>query len=49
MHISILKNTRTPLHDHARKNKGWSDEQVVARWLIMQCVASALLLLIVRG
>ena len=39
----------TPLHDHARKNKGWSDEQVVARWLIMQCVASALLLLIVRG
>ena len=49
LHISILKNTRTPLHDHARKNKGWSDEQVVARWLIMQCVASALLLLIVRG
>ena len=49
LHISILKNTRTPLHDHARKNKGWSDEQVVARWMIMQCVASALLLLIVRG
>ena len=44
-----MVNTRTPLHDHARKNKGWSDEQVVARWLIMQCVASALLLLIVRG
>ena len=21
LHISILKNTRTPLHDHARKNK----------------------------
>ena len=40
LHISILKNTRTPLHDHARKNKGWSDEQVVARWLIMQCVAA---------
>ena len=29
LHISILKNTRTPLHDHARKNKGWSDEQVL--------------------
>ena len=49
LHISILKNTRTPLHDHVRKNKGWSDEQVVARWLILQCVASALLLRLVRG
>ena len=49
LHISILKNTRTPLHDHVRKNKGWSDEQVVARWLILQCVASALLLFLVRG
>ena len=49
LHISILKNTRTPLHDHVRKNKGWSDEQVVARWLILQSVASALLLLLVRG
>lgn len=48
LHISILKNTRTPLHDHARKNKGWSDEQVVARWLILQAVASALLLLMTR-
>ena len=49
LHIWILKNTLTPLHDHVRKRKGWSDEQVVARWLILQCVASALLLLFVRG
>ena len=49
LHISILKNTLTPLHDHVRKRLGWSDEQVVARWLILQCVASALLLLLVRG
>ena len=48
LHISILKNTRTPLHDHVRKNKGWSDEQVVARWLILQAVASAWLLLLTR-
>ena len=34
--ISILKNTRTPLHDHVRKNKGWSDAQVVARYVIIQ-------------
>ena len=33
LHISILKNTLTPLHDHVRKRMGWSDEQVVARWL----------------
>ena len=31
LHISILKNTLTPLHDHVRKRLGWSDEQVVAR------------------
>ena len=49
LHIWILKNTLTPLHDHVRKRMGWSDEQVVARWLILQCVASALLLLLVRG
>ena len=48
LHISILKNTLTPLHDHVRKNKGWSDEQVVARWLILQAVASAWLLLLTR-
>ena len=45
LHISILKHTLTPMHDHVRRQRGWSDEQVVVRWLIMQCVASALLLL----
>ena len=43
LHISVLKNTLTPLHDHVRKRLGWSDEQVVLRWLILQCAASALL------
>ena len=43
LHISILKNTLTPLHDHVRKQRGWSDEQVMARWIILQCAASALL------
>lgn len=46
LHIWILKNTLTPIHDHVRKRKGWSDEQVVMRWLILQCVASAVLLLV---
>ena len=46
--LAILKKTLTPLHDHVRKRMGWSDEQVVARWLILQAVASALLLLLAR-
>lgn len=34
--ISILKNTRTPLHDFVRKDKDWSDTQVVFRFAIIQ-------------
>ena len=48
LHISILKNTRTPLHDHVRKHWSWSDEQVVMRWIVLQSIASAVLLLLVR-
>lgn len=40
--ISILKNTLTPLHDHVRKNKGWSDTQVVFRFCIYQILLIAL-------
>ena len=36
--IHILKNTRTPLHDHARKNIGWSDTQTVFRFTIIAAV-----------
>ena len=36
--ITILKNVRTPLHDHFRKNKGWSDTQTVYRFVIVQIV-----------
>lgn len=38
--ISILKNTRTPLHDHARKGKEWSDTQVVFRFTIIQILCA---------
>ncbi len=38
--IRILKNTRTPLHDEMRKNRGWSDTQVVFRFLIIQIAVS---------
>ena len=42
--IKILVNTRTPLHDHARKNKSWSDTQVVFRFAILQLIISLALL-----
>lgn len=39
--IHILKNTRTPLHDHVRKVSGWSNTQAVYRFAIIQLVVSA--------
>lgn len=36
----VLSSIRTPLHDHARKIKGWSDTQVVFRFLVIQLVVS---------
>lgn len=39
--IHILKNTRTPLHDHVRKVWGWSNTQTVFRFAIIQIILSA--------
>lgn len=38
--IHILKNVTTPIHDHVRKNCGWSNAQVVFRFAIIQIVIS---------
>ena len=38
--IHILKNTTTPIHDHVRKQKDWSNAQVVFRFAIIQIVIS---------
>lgn len=38
--IHIMKNVRTPLHDHVRKNWGWSNTQTVFRFAIIQIVVS---------
>lgn len=45
--IYILKNTTTPLHDHVRKRIGWSNAQVVFRFVIIQMVISAAAIYIV--
>lgn len=46
--IRILKNTRTPLHDHVRKVMGWSNTQCVFRFVIIQILISAAALCFVR-
>lgn len=38
--IHILKNTRTPLHDHVRKVWDWSNTHTVFRFAIIQIVVS---------
>ena len=38
--IHIMKNIRTPLHDHVRKNWGWSNTQTVFRFAIIQIILS---------
>lgn len=40
--IHLFKNIRTPLHDEVRKNRGWSDMQVVVRFTILQLICSVL-------
>lgn len=50
--IKILKNIRTPLHDHFRKNRGWSDTQTVFRFMIVQiglCAVALCFLIWRRG
>lgn len=38
--VHILKNVRTPLHDHVRKIWGWSNSQTVFRFAIIQIIVS---------
>ena len=45
---NALKNIRTPLHDHFRKNKGWSNTQVIFRFCMIQAVISAVALVIIK-
>lgn len=47
--ISILTHTTCPLHDHVKKNKGWSNNQVVFRFAILQIVICIAALLLVRA
>ncbi|MDE7121378.1 MAG: phospho-N-acetylmuramoyl-pentapeptide-transferase [Oscillospiraceae bacterium] len=44
---TFMKNIRTPLHDHARKNKNWSDTQVVNRFVLLQILLCVIIILLV--
>ncbi len=46
--IKVLKNIRTPLHDHFRKNMGWSNSQTIYRLNIVQGVISFCALLLIK-
>ena len=39
-HISIFKNVRFPLHDHMKKNHGWSPAQVLIKFLTLQVLVT---------
>ncbi|MBQ2847365.1 MAG: phospho-N-acetylmuramoyl-pentapeptide-transferase [Clostridia bacterium] len=45
---NAFKNIRTPLHDHFRKNKGWSNTQVIFRFCMIQAVISAVSLILIK-
>jgi phospho-N-acetylmuramoyl-pentapeptide-transferase len=43
--IGIFRNVRYPLHDYVRREKGWSNSQVLVRFVLLQTVLTPLLLL----
>lgn len=47
--IKILTKIRTPLHDHVRKNKSWSNAQTVFKFAIIQIMISFATLWLLMG
>lgn len=45
--IRILSSIRFPLHDHCRKNLGWSNSQVLVRFMLLHLGLSVLLVTLV--
>ena len=43
---SVIKKVRFPLHDHCKKNLGWSNAQVLMRFVLLQLAVMPILLLI---
>ena len=43
---SVIRRIRFPLHDHCKKNLGWSNAQVLMRFMLLQIVVMPILLVI---
>ncbi len=44
--IPIFKSVRYPLHDHVRQKYGWSNTQVVMRFVLLQAISMPILLVL---
>ena len=44
--ISIFKGIRYPLHDHVRHTLGWSNTQVLVRFVLLQAIGTPILLVL---
>ena len=44
--IGIFKTIRYPLHDHFRQKNGWSNTQVLVRFMLLQAVGTPILLVL---
>lgn len=42
--LKVFENIRFPLHDHMRKNKGWSPTQVLIKFMIIQLLITCAVL-----
>lgn len=49
--VNPMKNLRTPLHDHVRKNleKNWANNQCVMRFDIIQAVVSIIVIFLIKS
>jgi phospho-N-acetylmuramoyl-pentapeptide-transferase len=45
--LKVLSSIRFPLHDHCRKELGWSNSQVLVRFMLLHLGLSALLVILV--
>ena len=43
---NVIRKVRFPLHDHCKKNLGWSNAQVLMRFVLLQLVVMPILLII---
>ncbi|MGN0834062.1 MAG: phospho-N-acetylmuramoyl-pentapeptide-transferase [Kiritimatiellia bacterium] len=43
---SVIRQIRFPLHDHCKKNLGWSNAQVLMRFVLLQLIVMPILLIL---